>query len=67
MFTFLEINTFVVFTNMLKCRKELSSDTKQAIVTLCNSGIKQYEIHHRLVWHANAVLCIKKKNCVASI
>ena len=44
---FLEINTFVVFTNMVKCRKELSSDTKQAIVSFYYSGIKQSEIHRR--------------------
>jgi len=43
MFTFLEINTFVVFTNMVKYRKELSTDTKEAIISLYNSGIKQSE------------------------
>jgi len=44
MFTFLEITTFVVFTNMVKNRKELSTDTKEAIISLYNSGIKQSEI-----------------------
>jgi len=48
MFTFLEINTFVVFTNMVKYRKELSTDTKEAIISLYNSGIKQSEISRRL-------------------
>jgi len=48
MFTFLEINTFVVFTNMVKYRKELSTNTKEAIVSLYNSGIKQSEISRRL-------------------
>ena len=48
MFTFLEMNTFVVFTHMVKYRKELSTDTKEAIISLYNSGIKQSEISRRL-------------------
>ena len=28
---------------------------------------EQLDINHPALWHANAVLCIKKINCVASI
>jgi len=33
---------------MVKYRKELSTDTKEAIISLYNSGIKQSEISRRL-------------------
>ena len=48
MFTFLENTTFVVLTNMVKNRKDLSTDTKEAIISLYNSGIKQSEISRTL-------------------